>query len=305
MLDFINYYYDLYPLNISEQDKKCMFYVDNDKYYLIQYEGEIKELSALVELNREMINNGSLVHEIIFNKFNKVLSTYNSINYILLKIFVNDTKKIEIEDVLFMLNECSIKIEKNNILNRFDWSKLWEIKIDYFEYQMLHVIKKYPILYNIIDYYIGLGENAIQYFKTIAPIYPGRIEIGVCHYRIDSNSSLFDLYNPLNLVIDYKVRDISEYIKSCFFHSNIDVYNIITRIFSRFNFDKLNLSLLISRLLFPSYFFDIFESIVYCNVNESNIGNITKKSSLYEDFIKNLIKKCNLQTIGWLQINQY
>ena len=305
MLDFINYYYNLYPIDIDEQNKKYIFYVDDEKYYLVQYDGEINELEALIELNREMINNGSLIHEIIFNKFNKSLSTYNGINYLLLKVFVNDTKKVEIEDILFMLNEGNININRKNILNRFNWPKLWEVKIDYFEYQMLHVIKKYPVLYNIIDYYIGLGENAIQYFKMISPNYFGIADIGVCHNRIDANSSLFDLYNPLNLVIDYKVRDISEYLKSYFFYNINNIYNIINKIFARFSFDKLNLSLLISRLLFPSYFFDMFESIVYCNKNENSIMNITKKSSLYEDFIKNLIKKCNLQTIGWLQINQY
>lgn len=305
MLDFINYYYDLHPLNISKQEQKYMFYVDDEKYYLIQYEGDTRKLDALVELNKEMVNNGSLVHEIIFNRFKRVVSTYDNINYILLKIFIDDTKRVEIEDILFMLSENNVKLNKNNILDRFDWSKLWETKIDYFEYQMLHVIKKYPVLYLIIDYYIGLGENAVQYFKMITPTYPGRIEIGVCHYRIDANSSLFDLYNPLNLIIDYKVRDISEYIKSCFFNSNLNIYSIINKVFNKFNFDKLNSSLLISRLLFPSYFFDMFESIVYCNVNENNIIDMTKKSSLYEDFINYLIKKCNLQTIGWLQINQY
>ena len=301
MIDFINYYFNLYPLNINKYDNRYMFYIDNEKYYLVTYDREIEELNSLVALNKEMINNGSLVHEIIPNKFNKILTMYNDKNYILLKIFINDNKKVDIEDIMFMITKSSVIYNKNNNLNRLNWSKLWEDKVDYFEYQMVHIIKKYPILYNIIDYYIGLGENAIQYFKNIVPLYNGDEEIGVCHKRIDASSTLFDLYNPLNLIIDYKVRDLAEYIKSNFFNEN-NIDNIIIKIFNKFYFDKLNLSLLVTRLLFPSYFFDMFENIVYNNVNENNLEKITKKSSMYEDFIGELIKKCNLQTIGWIQI---
>lgn len=303
MIDFINYYYNLYPLNINKYNDNYMFYIDNIKYYFIPYDRELNELDYLVKLNIDMINNGSLVHEIIPNKLNKILTIYENKYYILLKTNINDDKVVSIEDIMYMLNESKVNYDKNNILNRMNWSKLWELKIDYFEYQMTHIIKKYPILYNNIDYYIGIGENAIQYFNTVIPYNKGNIEIGICHKRINSNSTLFDLYNPLNLIIDYKVRDISEYIKSSYFNNNIS--NIIDKVFNRYYFDKLNLSLMISRLLFPSYFFDMFEDIVYSNVNENSINYITKKSSSYEDFINNLIKKCNLQSIRWLEIKQH
>ena len=304
MIDFINYYYNLYPLNINKSDTNYMFYIDNIKYYFMPYDRELNELDYIVKLNIEMVNNGSLVHEIIRNKLNKVLTIYENNNYILLRCNINCDKVVSIEDIIYMLNESKISYDKNNILNRMNWSKLWELKIDYFEYQMTHIIKKYPILYSIIDYYIGLGENAIQYFNTVALNNRGNIEISICHKRINSNSTLFDLYNPLNLIIDYKVRDISEYIKSSFFNNN-NINNTMDKIFSRYYFDKLNLSIMISRLLFPSYFFDMFEDIVYNNANENSIDFITKKSSLYEDFINNLIKQFNLQSIRWLGFKQH
>ena len=126
-----------------------------------------------------------------------------------------------------------------------------------------------------------------------------RICYGVCHKRIGVNSTLFDLYNPLNLIIDYKVRDFSEYIKSAFFN-NINVDKIINILFNNYYFDKLNLSLIVSRLLFPSYFYDLFEKII-SGYKESIIFEITKKSSNYEDFIDSFIKKCNLQNILWIK----
>lgn len=298
MIDYINYSYDLYPASINKIDNKYMFYVNSEKYYLMPYDRNVEELDELIILNREMISHGSLVSEIVVNKFNEVLNNYDGTLYILIRVYVNDSKNVFIDDVIYMLNEIEINYPFKTI-SRTNWSKLWEDKTDYFEYQMGHLIKKYPLLYNTIDYYLGLSENAILYLKKIASSYEGNISLGVCHRRIGVNSTLFDLYNPLNLVIDYKVRDISEYIKDAFFN-NKDVLEILSKIYSNYYFDKLNLSLLASRLLFPSYFFDKFEGIVCTECNENVIFDIIKKSSSYEDFIDNYIKSCNLQSVGWL-----
>lgn len=298
MIDYINYYYDLYPVSINEIDDKYMFYINSEKYYFIIYDRNIEELEELVKLNKSMIENGSLVSEIISNKFNDVINNYNGKLYILIRVYVNDSKKVDINDLIYMLNEKEVNTSYKNI-SRTNWAKLWEEKTDYFEYQMGHIIKKYPILYNTIDYYIGISENAIFYLKNVVSNYEGNVSLGVCHKRIGVNYTLFDLYNPLNLIIDYKVRDIAEYIKDAFFNE-LDINNILKVIYSNYYFDKLNLSLLLSRFLFPSYFYDKFEDIVYRGVNEGLIYEIIKKSSLFEDFIDTYIKTCNLQSISWI-----
>jgi len=298
MIDYINYYYDLYPVSINEINDKYMFYINSEKYYFIIYDRNIEELDELVKLNKEMIKNGSLVSEIISNKFDDVINNYNGKLYILIRVYVNDLKKVDINDLIYMLNEKEVTASYKNI-SRTNWAKLWEDKVDYFEYQMGHIIKKYPILYNTIDYYIGISENAIFYLKNVVSNYEGNVSLGVCHKRIGVNYTLFDLYNPLNLIIDYKVRDIAEYIKDAFFNER-DVNTILKVIYSNYYFDKLNLSLLLSRFLFPSYFYDKFEDIVYKNVNEGLIYEIIKKSSLFEDFIDTYIKSCNLQSISWI-----
>lgn len=298
LLDYINYYYDLYPVSINELDNKYMFYVNSEKYYFILYDRNTNELDELVSLNKKMISEGSLVSEIIANKFSEVLNNYNGKYYVLIRVYVNENKKVDIDDVIYMLNEIGID-NSFNMITRTNWPKLWEDKVDYFEYQMGHLIKKYPLLYNTIDYYLGISENAIIYLKSVASSSEGNVSLGVCHRRIGVNSTLFDLYNPLNLVIDYGVRDISEYIKDAFFNDK-DVYEILSKVYSKYYFDKLNLSLLASRLLFPSYFFDKFEGIVCTECSESVIYDIIKKSSKFEDFVDNYIKSCNLQSIGWL-----
>ena len=94
------------------------------------------------------------------------------------------------------------------ILNGLDFSPEENLS------RYLQSIKKYPILYNIIDYYLGISENAIFYLKKVVSNYEGNVSVCVCHKRIGVNSTLFDLYNPLNLIIDTRVRDIAEYFKN-------------------------------------------------------------------------------------------
>ena len=245
-----------------------------------------------------MIERNSLVHEIILNKKNEPLTLVDGVYYILLRVYVNDTKIISIDDILFMLNSND-SIMDNNIIGRTDWVKLWSLKIDYFEYQIGHLIKKYPYIYNTVDYYIGLGENAIEYIKELSEEKMST-NLSVTHRRIGANSTLFDLYNPLNLVIDYKVRDIAEYIKDVFFNSDIDVYKILNELFSKAIFDKPTLSLLFSRLLFPSYYFDLYENILEMDLNENIILNIIKKSTSYEKFLYFLMQNWSLYKIEWL-----
>ena len=195
------------------------------------------------------------------------------------------------------LNEVNLSGLKS--LLRTNWVSLWSSKVDYIEYQMGHLIKKYPFLNNTIDYYLDLCENAITYIKNLKMFSDYKIPIGISHKRIIKDATLFDLYNPLNLIIDYKVRNIAEYLKDAFFKDE-DVNYILNIVFKNFWFDKLNLSLLVARLLYPSYYFDLFEEIIDKELDENIIFPLTKKSSKYEEFIDLIIKNCNLQNLQWL-----
>lgn len=298
MLDYINYFYNLYPPLLNKENDNYVFFVGNEKYYLTPYRRELSEIKDLVELNKRMVSSNSLVHEIIINKFNEPISVISNENYVLLRVYVNDIKKIDINDIIYMLNE-NVDLSGLKSLLRTNWVSLWSNKVDYIEYQMGHLIKKYPFLNNTIDYYLGLCENAITYIKNLKMFSDYKIPIGISHKRITKDATLFDLYNPLNLIIDYKVRNIAEYLKDAFFKDE-DVNYILNIVFKNFWFDKLNLSLLVARLLYPSYYFDLFEEIIDKELDENIVFSLTKKSSKYEEFIDLIIKNCNLQNLQWL-----
>lgn len=311
MNNYIDYYYNLYPNTIEKVGRNYRFFLNNEKYYIIMYERNLEEMDTLVKLNKEMIERGSLVHEIVLTKDGKAVFLCDNNSYALLRVYINENIPIKIEDIFYML-DYNDTIKPNNIIGRMNWANLWSSKVDYFEYHIGHLIKKYPYIYKTIDYYLGLAENAISYVKDIKT--PASL-ISICHRRIGVTSTLFDLYNPFNLVIDYKVRDVAEYIKSVFFYGEnscvegvvnsenmiVDKCNIILeRIFKKYIFDNEALKLLFARLLFPSYYFDLYENVIDNSLNENVISCIIKKSSAYEEFLKIVLLKTPIPYVEWL-----
>ena len=297
MNNYINFYYELYPDDIVKKDNHYYFVLNNEKYYFVTYDRDVNEADTLYKLNKEMISRNSLVHEIILNKKGEVITLIDEAYYVLLRVYVNESAVITIDDVVFMLNSND-GVFSNSVISRTDWIKLWSLKIDYFEYQIGHLIKKYPYIYNTVDYYIGLGENAITYMKELNDNINSS-SLSITHRRIGVNSTMFDLYNPLNLIIDYKVRDVSEYLKDAFFN-NVNVYSILDKLFKMCMFDRITLNLLFCRLLFPSYYFDLYENILENDLNENLVINIIKKSASYEYFLSFLIRNWSLYKIEWL-----
>lgn len=311
MNNYIDYYYNLYPNTIEKVGRNYRFFLNNEKYYIIMYERNLEEIDTLVKLNKEMIERGSLVHEIVLTKDGKAVFLCDNNSYALLRVYINENIPIKIEDIFYML-DYNDTIKPNNIIGRMNWANLWSSKVDYFEYHIGHLIKKYPYIYKTVDYYLGLAENAISYVKDIKM--PASL-ISICHRRIGVTSTLFDLYNPFNLVIDYKVRDIAEYIKSVFFYGEnscvegvvnsenmiVDKCNIILEsIFKKYIFDNEALKLLFARLLFPSYYFDLYENVIDNSLNENVISCIIKKSSAYEEFLKIILLKTPIPYVEWL-----
>lgn len=311
MNNYIDYYYNLYPNTIEKVGRNYRFFLNNEKYYIIMYERNLEEMDTLVKLNKEMIERGSLVHEIVLTKDGKAVFLCDNNSYALLRVYINENIPIKIEDIFYML-DYNDTIKPNNIIGRMNWANLWSSKVDYFEYHIGHLIKKYPYIYKTIDYYLGLAENAISYVKDIKM--PASL-ISICHRRIGVTSTLFDLYNPFNLVIDYKVRDVAEYIKSVFFYGEnscvegvvnsenmiVDKCNIILEsIFKKYIFDNEALKLLFARLLFPSYYFDLYENVIDNSLNENVISCIIKKSSAYEEFLKIILLKTPIPYVEWL-----
>ena len=86
-----------------------------------------------------------------------------------------------------------------------DWGLLWSKKIDYLEDLINENGKKYPLIVDSFNYFVGMAENAIGYFNSIG--FNKNYRYVVSHKVIKDDDSVEVLYNPMNIIFDYKVRD--------------------------------------------------------------------------------------------------
>ena len=269
-------------------DKNGYFSYNNHLFCLYQYQRNIEEINELVLLNQDMLNNNLNVNRIINNIYNKPLTMYEGNNYVLILI------KFKYQNGLFKF----IPINNNSykLLERNNWGYLWSLKIDYIEYQIKHLINKYPLLYKTVNYYIGLSENAIKYFNMLRL---DNVNLFISHRRVNNDY----LYNPVELIIDYKVRDISEYLKECFINNKKNIYEI-KRYILNLNLSNIDYILLYNRMLYPSFYFDIYEIIVNKDLDEKEILKVTDMANKYEELLYEIYmlikRKVNIIGIGWI-----
>lgn len=303
MKNTINYYYNISVDDFIKTDKDYYFHLNNEEYHLIVFNRPYEDVEPVYKLNVEMKKIGCLVHEIIINKDKQIVTIINDTPYVLLKLCKYKNERVFLNDISYMQNMTfNIKFDKSLLRN--DWVKLWGDKIDYYEYQISQLGKKYPILCDSLSYFIGLGENAISYIinnsrddNSSAPI--------VSHKRIRINEGSFEFYNPLNFVIDSRVRDIAEYIKNCFINDKLDFYEIKSY-FNVSNFTSDEYKFLFSRLLFPTFYFDMYDEIINNSFNEERIIKVIEKTYEYEDVLFNIYKfvvyekRVQLEPIEWI-----
>ena len=295
MKDLLNYYYFLLPNKIYMINNNYFFSYNNYFFGLYLYKNNIDDINNIFNLNNYMLLNNFKINKIILNKDSKILTIRNNKYYCLVQLFFNNKNIINLKNII-EFNKQRLYI---NILNRSNWYYLWINKIDNIEYILNHLKNKYKILYNSSFYYIGLTENAISYLNYYKD---QNNNLGICHKRINSNLEN-DFYNPLNLIIDYKVRDIAEYYKYMFFYKKVGVNDILLSL-KKIKMSGIDYIYFYIRMLYPSYFFDILDNILNEKVNENDIFKITNMQDDYEyllyliyNYLKN---KINLLEIKWL-----
>ena len=292
MKNTINYYYNLNINTIHQKEKNYYFKVDNKNYLLLKC-SNIEELDDIYRLNM-YLSQILPVHRIVLNVNNEVITKINDSNYLLLGLFSNNNK-INLNNIIELSNiRIPFSVDK---LKRNDWYNLWIKKVDYFEYQLSQIGKKYPLIRESFNYYIGLAENAIILVNNIDF---NNIPLGLSHRRITNMS--FNLYNPLNIVIDARIRDVCEYFKFCFFN-NIDISMELELFLSYNSFNIDEAKLFLARMFFPTYYFDLYEKIIDNEIDEREIKKITIKADNYEKILKQIYYhfKNNQLNIEWLE----
>ncbi len=302
MKNALFYYYDIYPEKLLYTNHEYHFSINTITYRLIPFKRPLEEVKSINELSHLLTT--TLFSTILKNKFQESITPIEHKNYILLQEKV-PSKKITIEDIA---KDYHPLLPLNNfpLLNRSDWVLLWSEKIDYFEYQKNYIKTTYPHLFGSLDYYIGLAETAISYITEVKKENQHQEKLTIARKRVYANMDIRDFYSPLNIVIDYPMRDLAEYLKSLFLLDE-DQDEKIKNILHSLQYDTFDYSLLMGRVLFPSFYFDTYEQIINGTLQEEKIIPILEKSEDYETFLYNIYQtiRSYIPKIDWLEIYRY
>ena len=305
MKETLEYYYNLNIDNLEELDGKYHFKIENQDFFFVFYNRGLEELEDIIEVCNEMFLKGINVHEVIRNRNNSFLTKVNEYNYILFRVN-NLSEEYDIFDMVNISNKLILNNNKSS-LYRNNWWSLWSDKIDFFEYQVRELGIEKNVVKSSFSYYVGLAENAISYVNNAVLKYGGvsSERIVLSHRRVFFPNYRLNYMNPLSFVFDLEVRDVAEYLKAMFFKKDMEY--CLDELKSYLSIRKLNIyeyHMFYARLLYPSYYFDVYDSVMNKNVNEEELVKIVKRSNDYEEFLKKtyleISKYVRLDKIDWI-----
>lgn len=295
MKNVLLYNYNLDLDNIVETDDgNYYFYIDYVKYYFVysdRPEENLKEIFSILNSNKNDFN------KIIPNRFEAIYTPYKGKNYVLIKASVPENNEI---DILDLVKPPIIYDDPRSKILRTNWGELWSAKVDYLEYQMSELGTTHKIARHSFSYYVGLAENAIEYFNLLNP---DNLSTVISHRRINSPFRSKEYYDPLDIVIDYKSRDFASYFKMKFFESR-DVLNEVKLLIDKDILNPLEYNLLYARLIYPSYYFDDLKKVLEENADDEILLKYISQVDAYEIFLKEVYelikKKSSMLKIDWL-----
>lgn len=296
MKNIIEYYYNLQLVELQEKQNNYTFKIKNNNYILKEYNNNLDNINDIYTLNK-YINNYYPIDKIILNKYNVPLTKVNNTYYILIK--TNERKELKLS---IISNLSNIKLPEIKSLERNNWEILWSNMIDYYESQIGQNEKKYPLIRESFDYFIGLGENAISYLVNTKK----EVQKEINDNKVLSHNSLYNsLYDPLNIIIDHKSRDVAEYIKISFFNNNKNIFKELDEYFFYNRYSLYGIRILYARIIYPSFYFKLYDEIFREKKEEKELNKIINRINEYEIYLKDIYlylnKYYNIPNIEWLK----
>ena len=281
MKNLINYLYNIDVIDIKDVTDGY-FITAASNNYILKNVTNINNLDFVINLINNVDINYLYFYKIKRNIFYNFISNIKENNYVLIDVSNNYNDLVDFNDMVDFYNKSNRVISSSYKYNN-SWEVLWENKIDYLiNYAKNNEVdnkKVMPLFY----YYIGLAETALLYLKDINKKYPfNRVidKISLVHRRVGIPNIKLNFFNPFNFIIDLEVRDIAEYIK-ILYYSDSDYLSELEYYLKINILSVYTASMLFVRIIYPSYFFDYFES------KTSNIKtNKFLDTKSYENFIK-------------------
>lgn len=296
MKNIIEYYYNIRIDELHNNNETYYFELNNNHFSFKPYNDNVSKSYDIYKLN-SIIANKLNIDNIIPNKYNNPLTKVNDTYYILI------LNKNKLNLTLPLISNMALSNINITTLERNYWEILWENKIDYYELQIGENEKKYPLIRESFDYFIGMAENAISYLvNTKIELKPTITDQKV----ISHNNIELSLSDPSNLILDHKARDVAEYIKLSFWNNtNNNIYKELDEYFYYNYYSSYGIRILFSRIIYPSFYFNLYDEIISGKKEEKELNKIINRINEYEVYLFNIYlylrKYYDIPSIEWLK----
>lgn len=272
MKEFIEYNYDLRCDDLAILNN-LLYFRHLDKFYIISnFNRDEVEFEKVLNY---LISNNLKSLKVVMNKKGSYISEFNGKKYVVME---SDCEN-EIIDFPICIGGL---INENNY-----WNEIWENRVVQLEKHKSELSLNKDIFY-ILNYYIGLIEICIYNYNLLIRKYGQKNGLSIQHNRIEFPMYSFSYYNPVNYLFDFEFRDFAEYLKMRFFYSDFSTDEAISAI-DNYNFDNFSINMFFVRLIYPTYFLELYDMQNKNNVYSDLFYDLLKKSSQYENFILKLI----------------
>lgn len=272
MKEFIEYNYDLRCDDLAILNN-LLYFKHLDKFYIISnFNRDEVEFEKVLNY---IISNNLKSLKVVMNKNGSYISEFNGKKYVVME---SDCEN-EIIDFPICIGGL---INENNY-----WNEIWENRVVQLEKHKSELSLNKDIFY-ILNYYIGLIEICIYNYNLLIRKYGQKNGLSIQHNRIEFPIYSFSYYNPVNYLFDFEFRDFAEYLKMRFFYSDFSTDEAIS-VIDNYNFDNFSINMFFVRLIYPTYFLELYDMQNKNNVYSDLFYDLLKKSSQYENFILKLI----------------
>lgn len=299
MKNIIEFYYNIKIDTLHSKNDYYFFSINKRNFILKPYYKDEKTANNIYRLD-SLLSDKINIDNIIPNKYNSPITIIENTPYMLI---LNKSKNII--SLPIISNISNIRIDNINSikdLERNNWETLWSNKIDYYEIQINENYKKYPLIRESFDYFIGMSENAISYLVNTK----NELKPTIYDNKVPSHNNLYNsLFDPSNIILDHKSRDLAEYIKYSFWNNNNNIFKELEDYFKYNVYSVYGIRVLFSRILYPSFYFDIYDDIISGKKKEKEINKIINRVNEYEYFLSNIylyLKKFyDIPEINWIK----
>ena len=272
MKEFIEYNYDLRCDDLAILNN-LLYFRHLDKFYIISnFNRDEVEFEKVLNY---LISNNLKSLKVVMNKKGSYISEFNGKKYVVME---SDCEN-EIIDFPICIGGL---INENNY-----WNEIWENRVVQLEKHKSELSLNKDFFY-ILNYYIGLIEICIYNYNLLIRKYGQKNGLSIQHNRIEFPMYSFSYYNPVNYLFDFEFRDFAEYLKMRFFYSDFSTDEAIS-VIDNYNFDNFSINMFFVRLIYPTYFLELYDMQNKNNVYSDLFYDLLKKSSQYENFILKLI----------------